>query len=174
VSGGIGSRPEMNEAVLVVGADGRYEDASAAALDMLGLSLDELRALPPRTLSTTPPDEADALREEWTRLGATAAAGEGNIRRPDGTEIRVRFVLRARTDGRYEAVLQPATTSRSEPLLLYTAGEVLAEWRAAERRLSEIEPGSKEWELLRSEIATFREKYRSLFDLKTQQRGEAD
>ena len=50
------------------------------------------------------------------------------------------------------------------PQVLYTAGQVLAHWRAAERRLAEIPEGSAEWQAVTREIDTFRSRYHALFD----------
>lgn len=44
-----------------------------------------------------------------------------------------------------------------------TGGEVLAAWRAAERRLTALEPDSQEWAEASQDIERFRTVYHELF-----------
>jgi hypothetical protein len=43
-------------------------------------------------------------------------------------------------------------------------GELLREWRSAERLLDGVEPGSDAWSGLRAEIDRLRERYQEAFD----------
>ena len=45
-----------------------------------------------------------------------------------------------------------------------TAGDVLAAWRDAERRMETIDQGSPEWSAIQADIARFREAYQRAFD----------
>ena len=157
-----------DDAVIVIGPEGSYEDASEVALDLLGVSRDEFRALPPGSLSTLSEAEAAPLREEWERQHPDAAMGRSVIKRPDGTRIAVSFVLRPRDDGRWEAVLRPVAGMVSAPRIVFTVGHVLSEWRAAERRLEELHPDSPDWESVRADIELFRAEYRRLFETQSQ------
>ena len=47
--------------------------------------------------------------------------------------------------------------------VVYTAGQVLAEWRAAERRLDAIPEGTAEWRAVRRDIDHFRSRYQAMF-----------
>ncbi len=78
---------------MVLNADGTTADASPAALELLGLTIEELRALPPGALSAEPrdPDAQAAFREQWERQGSPDIGGEATVRRLDGTSIRVKF-----------------------------------------------------------------------------------
>jgi len=49
------------------------------------------------------------------------------------------------------------------PPVVYTAGQVLAEWRAAERRLDAIPEGTAEWRAVRHDIDVFRRRYQAMF-----------
>jgi hypothetical protein len=72
-------------------------------------------------------------------------------------------------DGRFLVMMEEKPAETGAPTVLYTAGQVLAEWRAAERRLAEIPEGSEEWRAVSDEVDLFRRRYHALFD----QRGGA-
>ena len=55
----------------------------------------------------------------------------------------------------------PAATIESTPR---NVSLILAEWRAAERRLAAIVEGSPEWTAVSDEIEVFRRRYHALFD----------
>ncbi|HSL76447.1 MAG TPA: PAS domain-containing protein [Candidatus Limnocylindrales bacterium] len=156
----------MTLPTLILNPDGSTADANTAALELLRLTLDELRALPPGALSPEAPDPAadEAFREEWKRQGSPDLSGEGTIRRLDGSEVRVKFGITPTDDGRFVAIMEEVATAVEAPPVLYTAGQVLAHWRAAERRLAEIPEGSAEWQAVTREIETFRSRYHALFD----------
>ena len=125
---------------MILNADGTTADANREALDMLGVTLDELVALPAGAFSPEPPDaEAHAaFREQWERQGTPDIGGEATLRRLDGSSVRVKFGITPIEEGRFVAVLEPVGATIDAPPVLYTAGQVLAEWRAAERRLDAI------------------------------------
>ena len=152
-------------ASLTLSPDGRVRDATPDALDLLGVTLPELRSLPPGAFSPDPPDpDADvAFRNEWEAQGRPDIMGEGTLRRPDGRMIRVRFVITERSDGTFLAVLEPVSAPVDAPPRTFTAGDVLAAWRAAERRLTELVEGSHEWAGVNAEIEAFRRQYQELF-----------
>jgi PAS domain S-box-containing protein len=152
-------------ASLVLDADGRAVDASPEALDLLGVTLEELLELPPGAFAPEEPDpEARrAFRDEWERRGQPDLFGEGVIRRLDGTTIRVRFAVTTRSDGTFEALLEPADTPVERPSRVFAGGEMIAAWRDAERRLADLEPGSPEWVSVTDEIDSFRSTYQGLF-----------
>ena len=132
---------------------------------MLGVSLDELRALPPGAFSPEPPDpeQSAAFRDAWEASGSPDIFGESTIVRPDGSQRRVRFAIRAADGDRYVVGLEPASAPVDAAPKLFTAGEILAAWRAAERRLVELSPTSPDRALVEDEIAAFRERYQRLF-----------
>ena len=150
---------------MVINADGTTADASPAALELLGLTLEQLRALPPGALSPEPADPVAqaAFREEWERQGLPDIGGEATMRRLDGTSIRVKFGITPIEDGRFLALIEPVAGPVHQPPTVYTAGQVLAEWRAAERRMIEIPPDSAEWHDAQAEIDQFRNRYQELF-----------
>ena len=153
------------DATMLIDAEGRTLDASPAALDLLGVGLEELRAMPPGAFSPEPPDpdQSAAFQEAWRESGSPDIFGESTIVRPDGTQARIRFVIRPTAAGRYEVGLEGAATSVEAPPRMFTAGEILAAWRAAERRLVELPEGSAEQVAIETEIAAFRERYQRLF-----------
>ncbi len=59
------------------------------------------------------------------------------------------------------AILQPTDGSKSASGTVFALGDVLAQWRAAERHLAEISSDSPEWQAVSAEIATLREAYRA-------------
>jgi len=155
-------------AVVILGGDGRYLDANAEALDMLGVTLEQLLAATPSMFSAEPVDvdAGAALRREWERAGGPDLTGETTIRRPDGQLRHVRFVI-TRRDAGFAAILEPASTAAptqpAEPHILFTTGDVLAEWRAAERRLEAVPADSPEWQATQAQIASLRDRYQRLF-----------
>lgn len=156
----------MTLPTLTINADGTMADANEAALELLRVTLQQLRELPPGAFSAEPPDPAAdaAFREQWEREGAPDIGGEGTLRRPDGTSVRVKFGITPLDDGRFLAILQEIDAEPDAPPIIYTAGQVLAEWRAAERRLAAIVEGSPEWRALSDEIEVFRRRYQAVFD----------
>jgi PAS domain-containing protein len=150
---------------MVINADGTTAEASPEALELLGFTLEQLRALPPGALSAErrDPEGQAAFREEWERQGSPDIGGETTVRRADGNSIRVRFGITPTGDGRYLAVIDPVAGPTSEPPTVYTAGQVLAQWRAAERRMVEIPPDTSEWHEAQAEIESFRRQYQEVF-----------
>ncbi len=155
----------MPLATMTLNADGTAVDASPAALELLGVSLDQLRALPRGAFSPEPEDvEGDAaFRKEWEGQGSPDIGGNATIQRLDGTRVRVRFGITPIDDGRLLAILEPTGDSTDDPTAVYTAGQVLAEWRAAERHMADIPAGSAEWRATQAEIELFRSRYQELF-----------
>jgi PAS domain-containing protein len=151
---------------MIINADGTTVDANDAALELFRVTLDELRTLPPGAFATEPPDPVarEAFREQWERLGEPDLGGEATIRRLDGSEVRVKFGITPTEDGRFVAIMEEVGSATDAPAVVYTAGQVLAEWRAAERRLAEIPAGSAEWRAVTRDIEIFRARYHSLFD----------
>jgi PAS domain-containing protein len=149
---------------LILNADGTTADANPAALELLCVTLDELRALPAGAFSPEPPDpEASAaFRREWEREGEPDMGGEATIRLLDGSTLRVKFGITPIDDGRFLAILEEIAGTDAPPVM-YTAGQILAEWRAAERKLAEIPEGSAEWRAVSHEIDVFRSRYHELF-----------
>jgi PAS domain-containing protein len=164
-------RPSVAVPTLISNADGTIAEANDAALTLLRATLEQLRELPPGALSPQPPDPnaSEAFREEWERQGSPDVGGEGTVRRLDGTTVRVKFGITPMDDGRFLVLLEEVAAVIDAPPVLYTAGQVLAELRAAERRLAAIPEGSDEWRSVSEEIDAFRRRYHALFD----QRGGA-
>lgn len=83
------------EAVISLDRDGRYLDANAEALDMLGVSIDELRTSAPDRFAIRPSVDAEqaALRSEWESGGTQPLVGTTGVRRADGTTIRVAYAI---------------------------------------------------------------------------------
>ena len=150
---------------MVLNADGTTAEASPAALELLGLTLEQLRALPPGALSAEPrdPEERAAFLQQWEGQGSPDISGEATMRRLDGSTIRVKFGVTPIEDGRFVAIIEPIAGATQQPTSIYTAGQVLAEWRAAERRMVEIQPDTAEWHDAQSEIENFRQRYQDVF-----------
>jgi PAS domain-containing protein len=163
--------PSVALPTLIINADGTTAEANGAALELLRATLDQLRELPPGAFSAQPPDPAtdQAFREEWERQGGPDVGGEATVRRLDGTSVRVKFGITPMDDERFLVIMEEVPAVIDAPPVLYTAGQVLAEWRAAERRLAAIPEGSDEWRAVSDEVDVFRRRYHALFD----QRGGA-
>jgi hypothetical protein len=120
---------------IVAGRDGRYVDADAAALELLGLSLEELCCMQVGDLSGP---HAELARTVWRRLAATGedmSSGEGTLYLRNATEVRVRYVrIAALPNGDYELVMEPIGADGANlPPTSDRPSSILREWRAAER-----------------------------------------
>lgn len=155
----------MGDATLILNGDGTAADASPEALAILGVTMDRLRQLPRGAFSPTPSDpEADAsFQHQWEEQGSPDIGGEATIQQPDGEKVRVKFAISPLDDGRYQVVLMRTGGLPDDPTSVYTAGAVLTEWRAAERRLRALEPGSRDYDRVQADIEAFRVRYQELF-----------
>jgi PAS domain-containing protein len=157
-------KPQSTEAVIELDVAGHYVDANAAALELLGISLADLRVAAPDRFAMSPTSEADRafLRDKWASDGERPVVGTTGLRRGDGTTIRVAYAIEAAATG-FRARLWEVEGSPHAPASAYTVGDVLREWRAAERELAELTPGTPEWTRTLSEIDMLRGKYQELF-----------
>jgi PAS domain-containing protein len=155
---------QTTEAVIAIDASGRYVDANAAALDLLGVSLAELRRSAPGRFSIRPAVDVEqaALRSWWESGGTQPLVGTTGLRRADGSTVRVAYAIEAAESG-FRARLWEVEGSPHAPPSVYTVGDVLRQWRAAERELSALVPGTPEWARTLSEIELLRGKYQELF-----------
>lgn len=153
-------------AAVTLDATGRYVDANQTALDLLGVvSVDILRATDPETFSPVPPDpeESAAIQRAYAESAAQGLLVESAFRRTDGELVRARTAILQEGDG-YRVVFHPIerpTVNLS--VRIYTISDVLAEWRAAERRLVEVEPDSDEARGVTEQIDLFKAQYQRLF-----------
>ncbi len=157
---------ESSTPFVIVTPDGRYEDANPAALEILGVTLEELRASDPSRFATEPadPEGGAEFERQWRDAGQPDIGGETTIVRPDGRRRRIRFVITRQPDGRLVAVLEPLDTATPEPTVVYTAGDILAQWRAAERRLEALRRDSPDYAATQAQIDKLRRAYHTAFD----------
>jgi PAS domain S-box-containing protein len=156
----------LDPAVVVVRRDGRFLDANPPALELFGVTLDELRRAQPGQFSARPSDpQADeAFRRQWDAAGNPDVGGEATIVRPDGEQRRVRFVITPRARDELAVVLEPVPAPTADPSVVFTASGVLAEWRAAERRLEAVPADSPEWAAAKTQVEALRERYQRIFE----------
>lgn len=148
---------------ILLSADARVLGASDGALELLGVTLDELRHLPRGSLSLAEDRAASAgFDEAWQGSGRMPVFGAGTIRLPAGGLQRVRYLITPHPDGSYEVLIQSTDESTSDPPRTYTIGTVLSAWRAAERQLAALAEGEPEWTLVQEEIAHLRDEYHRL------------
>ena len=115
------------DAQILVGADSTIIEATDAALEILGMSLAELRAMPPGALSLEE-DKAgrEGFEDAWQEAGRGAIVGAGTVRLLDGRLIRVRYLIDPRPDGTFEVILERSQEAIGEPPRAYTVGSVLS------------------------------------------------
>ena len=148
------------DARILVAADSTIIEATDAALELLGMTLDQLKALPPGALSLKEDKAASAgFEAAWHDSGRGTIVGASTARLLTGEFIRVRYVIAPQTDGSFEVVMERADESVDEPPRTYTVGAVLSAWRAAERQLAALEPDSEEWRVAQVDIDYFRAEY---------------
>ncbi len=162
-------------ATILVNPDGTYADASPKALDLLGIDLAALRALPAEAISVAEDiAESAAFRGEWERAGSGDVLGYGTIRRPDGGLIRVAFWIRSLPSGQALATIRLVGGDPNTPGRIYTAGEALRSWRASERRLATLTSDTAEYRAVEAEIDEFRRAYQDAFRRATGERAHVD
>jgi PAS domain-containing protein len=149
----------------LLNADGTYADASPAALELLGVSLAELLSSTPGRFAAEPANSAEqsAFRSQWERAGWSDIAGTGTIRRGDGQLVRITFLIRRLPDGRFRSLIRPAAGPVTAATRIFTLGEVLEQWRSAERRLAEIPHDAPDWTMVAEEVAELRDQYHALY-----------
>ena len=100
----------MEEVVLYADDRGRYVDASATALDLLGYSLDELRLLSIWDL-TPASQELEGLQAWQSFIRSGSLEGEYELLTKTGRRLLVRFkaVADSRDGGRHRSVLTLVT-----------------------------------------------------------------
>ena len=152
------------EAQIHIDATGRYIRANKRALELLGVTLAELRASPPDRFAIRPTSASEqaAFRAAWESDGAQPLIGTAGLKRADGSMIRVSYAIEPRRSG-FRARLWQVEGSPEAPPSVFTVGSVLRQWRAAERNLAELLPGSDEWARTLSEIELLRGQYQELF-----------
>ncbi len=154
------------DARILVKSDSTILEASDAALELLGLTLDQLRSLPPGGLSLEADlDASGEFQAAWRDNGGGAVVGAGTARLLDGRLLRVRYLITPYADDTFEVILEESDEPASAPARTYTVGAVLAAWRAAERRLEAIAPGSAEWAAVQAEIEYLRSEYQRVAHL---------
>ena len=159
----IQSSQPVDSATIVLDETGLVEAASDAALELLGTTIDDLKAAPRGAFAARPTsaDEDADLRTQWEAANRPDIAGETTIKRGDGREVRVHYLIAPRDEGGFVAILQPSGGPNGAPGTIFALGSVLAQWRAAERRLATISPDSPEWMAVSAEIASLRATYQS-------------
>jgi PAS domain-containing protein len=158
------SATQATEAILSLDSAGRYVDANAAALDLLGVSLSELISSPPDRFAIESRDDTlrAELRADWEAAGARPLVGSAGIKRADGSPIRVAYAIETASTG-FRMRLWQIEGAPEAPSSIFSVDDVLREWRAAERGLAVLEPGTSEWTRTMSEIEMLRDKYQDLF-----------
>jgi hypothetical protein len=148
------------DARIVVAGDSTILDATDAALELLNLTFDQLRSLPPGSLSLEADRAAtEGFQEAWDGAGRGKIVGSGSIKLLDGQLLRIRYLITPQPDGAFEIVVERAEEPVSQPARMYTVGGALSAWRAAERKLEKVVPGSEEWQAAQAEIDYFRAEY---------------
>ena len=131
------------KAFLIAAADGRYLDGDDAALELLGISREQLQGLRIGDLSGP---HAQLAREVWARLapaGQPLPAGESTLYRPDGSAVRVRYLRIAPTaGGAFEIVFEPIEGQADEPPAASRPSAVLERWREIDRNGDDPAQGS--------------------------------
>lgn len=152
-----------SDARILVSSDSRILEATPAALELLGLSLDQLQALPPGSMSLEQDRSASAeFAAAWEGDGRPPLVGSSTVRLPSGSLARFRYYIWSRDDGNVEVVLELSAEAVARAPRAYTIGKVLSAWRAVERRLETLDPGSEEWQAADAENRYFRAEYRRL------------
>jgi PAS domain S-box-containing protein len=158
--------PLGNAGTATLDAAGNFLDADDAALEILGRARADVVGHNATEFMVQPPSapERAALEAEWERAGSPDVEGATSIRRPDGSIVRVRFLITPRQGGGSIALMEPLHQNSSTGTTIRTVGYVLAQWRAAERRLDVLDPSSEEAHVILAEVAVLRTRYHQLVE----------
>ena len=126
---------------LVADREGRYLDADDSALELLCVTLDELRSMRVGDFSGPHREMAATV---WRRLAATGqdmSSGEGTLFLPSGSQVRVRYKrIAVLPSGAYELEMEPLESAvageaqdAARPPISDRPSTILREWRVAER-----------------------------------------
>jgi hypothetical protein len=152
-----------SDARILVSSDSRILEATPGALELLGLTFDQLQALPPGSMSLEQDPTASAeFAAAWEGGGRPPLVGSTTVRLTDGSLTRLRYYIWSRDDGNIEVALERSAEAVARAPRAYTIGKVLSAWRAVERRLETLDPGSEEWQAADAENRYFRAEYRRL------------
>jgi len=99
---------------------------------------------------------------------AVAASAAASIPRPDARLILLAFEIAGQPGHRLLAAMQPDAAPLEAPPLApspqaRTAAQALTAWRAAERRVQNLEEHTREWAVARAEVGRVRAEYQRLF-----------
>jgi PAS domain-containing protein len=163
---------------VLIASDGRYLDANATALELLGVDLPTLQAH--HVGDFTVPEYRDASRASWQHLAATGQTqyliDETFLLRPDGTAtvVKVHPVVPGDRAGTWWAQFELIDGPRGRVLSLAKPQQVLSAWRAAERRAGALEPGSWEREAAERTASGLGALYRAALDLRLRETAETE
>jgi PAS domain-containing protein len=155
---------------VLIAADGRYLDADATALELLGVAIDELRQH--RVGDFTVPELRDASRASWAHMAATGEVhlliDETFLLRLDGTAkfVKVHPVVPGDAPGTWWSRFELIPGPRGRVLSLAKPNQVLNAWRAAERRAAALPEGSPERAHADRTAAGLGALYRAALDLR--------
>jgi PAS domain S-box-containing protein len=158
--------PSGSAGTATLDAAGNFLDADEATLEIFGRARADVvghNATEFMVQAPTPP-EREALEAEWQRAGSPDVEGSASIRRPDGSIVRVRFLITPQPGGGSTAVIEPLRQDTTTSTTIRTVGEALAQWRAAERRLYVMDPDTEEAMAIYAEVAALRFRYQELVD----------
>jgi PAS domain-containing protein len=126
---------------LVVTMEGAYVDADETALELLGLTIDELRT---HRIGDFAGPHADVARAVWHRYASARRplpTGEASIHPPGRPAVRVRYdAVAPQEDGRYILDFMVLAVGDGPPVV-DDLHAVLEEWRASERDAAERRAG---------------------------------
>lgn len=156
--------PETRSGIIKLAADGRAIDIDEQAQAILRVTRQQYLDAPPGAFSARKMPEAEetALREAWEREGRPELLGVSTVRRGDGTEARVSFLIEAQPDGTFLAMITPLDEKPEAENKVFTAADVLREWRSAEREMAEIPAGTEQHGELTGRVAELRDTYHRL------------
>jgi len=145
-----------------IAADGRYLGASSIALEVLGFTADELRALPLGALSGNDPELA---LDAWTRIRRgefeLAAPRAGELVTKAGALVAVVHLGTEWDDGESAYVSRSHLRAAGDPELRPSLVSVLRDWRDAERELAGLAAEDPQRIVLELEVERFRHLYQS-------------
>lgn len=152
-------------AAVFLDEEGAVMGANDAALELLRVPIGTLVEAPPGAFAVQrrPDDERAALRAQWESAGRPDVGGETTIRRGDGSELRARYLVIPQVPQGFTVLLEPLPSGWDDRDRLVTLGDVLREWRAAERRLQELDENAADADTLRAEVERLRTRYQLEF-----------
>jgi PAS domain S-box-containing protein len=148
-----------------IAMDGRYLDANRSFLDLVGLTIDELRTH--EVGDFTPVEHRSAALERWRGWADSDRDDltvEATIRAANGLSVRVLATISRVSPDTCIGTISPLDDGAELPRIDRNASKVLAEWREVERERDASAHASPRWLEAKARADQLQREYAEIFE----------